>query len=69
MNKINNSTGFQVLMLVSYVAYSSTMKMEATCPPKCQVTSNGQHGVISQKIELKIRMILSNNIFGFVTFT
>jgi hypothetical protein len=34
--------------LVSFLAYSSTLKVDATC----WLTFNGLHGVISQKIEL-----------------
>jgi hypothetical protein len=41
-------------MLDSYMAYSSTLKMEATLPPKRQFAFNGLHGVITQKIELFI---------------
>jgi hypothetical protein len=34
-----------------FLAYSSTLKMEATVPPKRRLTFNGLHGVIFQKIE------------------
>jgi hypothetical protein len=37
--------------LVSCLAYSSALKMEATCSSATQLTFNGLHGVISQKIE------------------
>jgi hypothetical protein len=40
--------------LVSCVAYSSTLKMEATRSPKRPLTFNGLHGVISQKGKLFI---------------
>jgi hypothetical protein len=33
--------------LVSCMAYSSTLKMEATCSSKMSVDSNGLHGVIT----------------------
>jgi hypothetical protein len=36
------------------LAYSSTLKMEATCFSEIRFTFNGLHGVISQKIELFI---------------
>jgi hypothetical protein len=35
-------------MLVSFLSYSSALKMEA----KCRLTFNGLHGVMFQKIEL-----------------
>jgi hypothetical protein len=38
--------------LVSFLAYSSTLKTEAVVPPKLRLTFNGLHGVISQKIEI-----------------
>jgi hypothetical protein len=37
--------------LVSCSDHSSTLKMEAYVPSKRQLTFNGRHGVISQKIE------------------
>jgi hypothetical protein len=36
--------------LVSYLAYSSILKMEATCSSKLRLTYNELHGVVSQKI-------------------
>jgi hypothetical protein len=39
-------------MHISCLAYSSTLKMEATCSLKNRLTFNGLDGVISQKIEL-----------------
>jgi hypothetical protein len=41
------------LTLVSCLAYS-TLKMEATIPPKRRLTFNGLHGVISRKIVIFI---------------
>jgi hypothetical protein len=41
-------------MLVSCLAYSSTLKMEATCFSETSVDFQGLHGVIFQKIELFI---------------
>jgi hypothetical protein len=38
-------------MLVFYVAYSSTLKMEATCSSETLVDIHGPHSVISQKVE------------------
>jgi hypothetical protein len=35
-------------------AYSSTLKWRQHVPPKCWLTFNGLHGVITQKIELFI---------------
>jgi hypothetical protein len=39
---------------------SSTLKMEAICPPKRRLKLNGLHGVISQK------MILFSSLFSFI---
>jgi hypothetical protein len=40
---------------VSFLAYSSTLKMEVTCSSETSVsTFSGLHGIISQKIELFI---------------
>jgi hypothetical protein len=39
-------------MLVSYLVYSSTLKMEATCSSEILVEFNGIHSVVSQKMEL-----------------
>jgi hypothetical protein len=36
---------------VSFLAYSSTLKMEATCSLEASVDSIGLHGAISQKLE------------------
>jgi hypothetical protein len=41
-------------MLVSCLAYSLTLNVEATCPPKRWLIFGGPHGVISQKTELFI---------------
>jgi hypothetical protein len=41
-------------ILISYLAYSSTVKMEATWSPKRRLTFDGLHSVISQKTELFI---------------
>jgi hypothetical protein len=41
--------------LVSWLAYSSTMKTGATCSSESRLTFNGLHGVISQKIGLFIQ--------------
>jgi hypothetical protein len=41
-------------MLVSCVAYSSTLSMEETYSPKGRLAFKGLHNVISQKIELFI---------------
>jgi hypothetical protein len=48
-NKLLLATFF---ILVSWMAYSSAVKMEATCFSKCRLTFNGLHGVRSQKIGL-----------------
>jgi hypothetical protein len=40
--------------LVSCLAYSSSLKMNATCPPKRRLTFDELHGVIFQKIKLFI---------------
>jgi hypothetical protein len=41
------------IVLVCCFAYSSVLKMEATCvPPKNRLTFSGLYGVIAQKIEL-----------------
>jgi hypothetical protein len=37
---------------VSRLVNSSTLKMEATCSPKCRLTLTGLHSVISQKTDL-----------------
>jgi hypothetical protein len=39
--------------LVFFLAYSSTLKMEANIPTERRLTFNGLSGVISQKAELK----------------
>jgi hypothetical protein len=39
-------------MLVSCLAYSSTLKLERHVPPKRRMTFNGLRGVVSQKAEL-----------------
>jgi hypothetical protein len=41
-------------MLVSYLAYSSTPKIEQHVPLKCRLTLNGLHGVVMLKTELII---------------
>jgi hypothetical protein len=41
-------------MLVSYLAYSSTLKMEAKYSSKRWLTFNGLKGIIPQKAELFI---------------
>jgi hypothetical protein len=41
-------------MLVSCLAYSSTLKLDVTCSSEFQLTFNRLHGVISQKLELFI---------------
>jgi hypothetical protein len=41
-----------MLQAVFCLAYSPTLKMEATFPPKCRFTFNELQGAISQKLEL-----------------
>jgi hypothetical protein len=43
---------FALWYLIYYWAYSSTLKMEETFPPKRRLTSNGLHGFIYQMAEL-----------------
>jgi hypothetical protein len=45
-------------MLVSCLAYSSTLKMEATYSSEISVAFSRVHGVISQKIELFMEKII-----------
>jgi hypothetical protein len=54
-------------MLVSYLAYSSTLKMEAIC---CAETSadTGLHGLISQKTELFIVTAVRNSNLGRMVY-
>jgi hypothetical protein len=54
-----NNTELLVLLSTCFhtsicAAYSSTLKMEATCSSELLVYFNGQHGLISQKRELFI---------------
>jgi hypothetical protein len=59
MSRMESITLFATcFMLVSCLAYSSTLKMEATGLLKRVVTFNGLHGHISQKIELFIHQVL-----------
>jgi hypothetical protein len=44
--------------LLSWLAYSSTLKMEVTCSSKLRLTFNGLYGGISQKIELFIKLLI-----------
>jgi hypothetical protein len=43
------------------LTYSSTLKTETTVLPTCQLTFNGLHGVISQKIQLFVRTSASTS--------
>jgi hypothetical protein len=45
-------------MLVSYLTYSSTLKMEEACSSEHWLTISGLHDIISQKIEFFISMFL-----------
>jgi hypothetical protein len=47
------------LTLVSFLAYSSTLKIELLYPPKNPLTFNGLHGVIPHKTELFISIIVT----------
>jgi hypothetical protein len=42
------------LLYAGFLAYSSTMKMEATCSSETSFDSYGLHGVISWKIKVKL---------------
>jgi hypothetical protein len=42
------------LTLVSCLAYSPTLKIEASCSRKRRLTFNGIHGVMFQKVEIFI---------------
>jgi hypothetical protein len=46
------------IMLLSYLAYPFTLKIEATCSLDHWSTFNGLHGIISQKPELFITTAL-----------
>jgi hypothetical protein len=46
---------------VSYMAYFSTLKMEATVPPKRWLSCNGLHSVIAQTTELKTTAMRTSN--------
>jgi hypothetical protein len=45
-------------MLPSFLAYSSTVKLEAICPSEMSVDFNCLHSVISKKIELFIYIVV-----------
>jgi hypothetical protein len=54
-------------MLASCLPYSSNLQMEKIPSPKSQLTFNGLHGVISQKIELFIgTAVRTSNPIGTV---
>jgi hypothetical protein len=53
MTELWNITPCSPLM-DSCLAYSSTLKMEASCSSETSLTFNGLHGIISQEIELSI---------------
>jgi hypothetical protein len=48
-------------MLVSCLAYYSTLKMRRHAPPKHRLTFNRPHGVISQKIEPFLMLLSVRN--------
>jgi hypothetical protein len=54
MKQVASRACFACFELVSCLAYSSTLKMEAKFPLKRWLTFNSLHGVISQKIEFFI---------------
>jgi hypothetical protein len=44
----SSSESFQVYLLAACLSHISTLKMEAVPPPKCQCTSAGLHGIITE---------------------
>jgi hypothetical protein len=63
-NNISNQHAVIYFMLVSCLAYRSTLKMEATC----RIALNELHFVISQKIELSITTAVRTSVLVPLTY-